>query len=76
MIRQERNLINLRKDYPTRFGWTRATFESINWNASGRVEKKMDYYRKRFTCRYINERLPLDGEKYTGNENKSVHVAR
>ena len=53
-----------------RFGWTRITFDTINWNASGWTEKKKDYYKKRFTCRYINKRLPLNGEKYTGNNNK------
>ena len=71
IIRQEWNLIDLRKDYRTRFGWTRTTFDSIDWNASGWKEKKNDYYKKRFTCRYINKRLPLNGEKYTGSNNKT-----
>ena len=64
------NLVEVKKDYKTRFGWTNTTFAMIDFGASSRSRKRMDYYEERFVVWYIHKRLPVNGAKYMAQQNK------
>ena len=67
-IREAWNTKDLRKHYNKKHKWTNQIMNTIDWEVSGRLLTRMEYYQHRFVVRYINNRLPLRGEKFMNSE--------
>eukprot|EP00957_Ditylum_brightwellii_P193506 14735430-Ditylum_brightwellii.AAC.1 len=69
-IRKAWSNTNLRKEYIKRFKWKQTTYDNVDWDAVGCIFLTKEYKAHHFIVRFINQHLPLRGEKYTSMENK------
>ena len=54
----------LKEHMCTKFGWTTAVHNTIDWQRHGSNLTRLDFYRHRFIVKLIHERLPLQGEPF------------